>query len=212
MGQGQEKESLFGKLINIITGNPSPPKKPAENKVEGKYSPKVEEPLDLRFVKNFTKSGGNFLYCKNLQEVKDVISKICVEENIAHIFTNEDEMKHILEGGSAQVSSDAKRSNAICSTCEAMIANMGGIMIDDLQTGSIRLSDLPEVHIILGKTSQIVEGLHAGMAAINKKYNKNIPGQLTTLKGHKDESVKQASNDSNAKRTLFLLLLEDEIG
>jgi len=74
----------------------------------------------------------------------------------------------------------------------------------------MRLGELPEVHIVVGRTTQIVETLHDGMAKINNKYKKR-PSQNTTLKGAKNKSNPLASNDSNANRTLYLLLLEDEL-
>jgi hypothetical protein len=210
MGQSQEKGGFFKKVINIIVGNPSPTPK-GTTEAPGKYEPQDEESLDLRFVKNFTKSGGHFLYCKDLEELKGNIESVCLEENAKFVYTVEDDIKEVLKGLSVEVQSKANQSQAICSNCEALIAQIGGIMIDDIQTGGIVLKELPEVHIIIAKTSQIVENLHAGMAKINNKYKSNRPGQLTTLKGSQDESVRQASNDQNAKRVLYLLLVEDQV-
>lgn len=210
MGQSQEKEGFFKKFINIIAGNPTPVEK-GSHESQGKYEPQEKEALDLRFVKNFTRSGGQFLYCKDLEELKENVRNVCIEENTQFVYTVEDNIKALLEGVPVEVSKDARRSQAICSNCESLIAQIGGILIDDIQTGGIPLKDLPEVHIIIGRTSQIVENLHAGMACINNKYKSNRPGQITTLKGTKDESVRQASNDQNAKRVLYLLLVEDQV-
>ena len=209
MGQSQEKGGFFKKVINIIAGNPTPAPKGTSD-APGKYEPQEKESLDLRFVKNFTKSGGHFLYCKDIDELKSNIDNVCQEKNIQSIYTCEDDIKEILKDLSVEVQSNAGASQAICSNCEALIAQIGGIMIDDIQTGGIRLKDLPDVHIIVARTSQMVENLHAGMAKINNKYRRNRPGQLTTLKGSQDEAVRQASNDQNAKRVLYLLLVEDQ--
>ena len=209
MGQSQEKGGFFKKVINIIAGNPTPAPKGTSD-APGKYEPQEKESLDLRFVKNFTKSGGHFLYCKDIDELKSNIDNVCQEKNIQSIYTCEDDIKEILKDLSVEVQSNAGASQAICSNCEALIAQIGGIMIDDIQTGGIRLKDLLDVHIIVARTSQMVENLHAGMAKINNKYRRNRPGQLTTLKGSQDEAVRQASNDQNAKRVLYLLLVEDQ--
>ena len=53
MGKGQEKESLFSKLKNIISGAPKPENK-GQRPSDGIYSPKEKDPLDVRFVKHFT--------------------------------------------------------------------------------------------------------------------------------------------------------------
>ena len=169
MGQSQEKGGFFKKVINIIAGNPTPAPKGTSD-APGKYEPQEKESLDLRFVKNFTKSGGHFLYCKDIDELKSNIDNVCQEKNIQSIYTCEDDIKEILKDLSVEVQSNAGASQAICSNCEALIAQIGGIMIDDIQTGGIRLKDLPDVHIIVARTSQMVENLHAGMAKINNKY------------------------------------------
>lgn len=210
MGNGQEKEGFFKKLVNIISGNP-PSGSEEGDLPKGKYSPVAPEPIDLRFVQNFTQSGGNFLYCKSRKELLSNLKNVCSEENVSHLFVCESDVEKTVKEFDIEVSRDPKRSNAICSTCEALIASTGGVMIDDLQTGGVRLGELPEVHIIVGNTTQIVENLHAGMALINNKYKEKRPGQITTLKGANEESVKNSTNDQNANRVLYLLLYEDEL-
>ena len=39
-----------------------------EESTVGKFAPKQEEPLDVKFVQTFTEGGGNFMYCTSLQE------------------------------------------------------------------------------------------------------------------------------------------------
>jgi len=209
MGGQQEKKGFLSKLKDAILGVPTEPD--SDVRKGGKYSPKILESIDIRFAEKFTKSGGNFIYCQNTNELKENLGRICTEENITFIFTCEKEIKTILNGVDVIISEDSNRSNAIFSTCEALIAFNGGVIINELQTKGIRLGELPEVHIVIGKTSQLVETLHAGMAIINNKYKSNRPSQNTTLRGGKDENNPLAPHDLNAKRTLYLLLLEDEL-
>ena len=113
MGQSQEKGGFFKKVINIIVGNPSPTPK-GTTEAPGKYEPQDEESLDLRFVKNFTKRGGHFLYCKDLEELKGNIESVCLEENAKFVYTVEDDIKVVLKGLSVEVQSKANQSQAIC--------------------------------------------------------------------------------------------------
>lgn len=178
---------------------------------KGKYAPTKKDPIDLRFVEQFTKNGGHFLYCEDWDELKTNIENVVREENIEAIYTAEEEFKSTLNELNVTVSEDVQACTAICSNCEALIAYNGGIMIDDLQTGGYKLSELPTVHIVVGRTTQMSENLHAGMARINNKYKDKRPGQITTLKGAKAESVQMAKIDHNKHRILYLLLLEDEL-
>jgi len=71
------------------------------------------------------------------------------------------------------------------------------------------MDDMPKYHIVIGKTSQLVENLHGAMSRVNQQYRDNRPGQISVLKGMNDQQVKLASADPNKNRLLFLLLIED---
>jgi len=135
--------------------------------------------------------------------------KIINEENVDLIFTAEDDVKSLLNELQLNVSDVSGSCNAVVSNCEALIAFNGGIMIDEVQTAGNKLKDLPTVHVVIGRTGQIVENLHAGMARINNKYRDKRPGSITTLRGAKEDAVQMAAIDYNANRILYLLLLED---
>ena len=60
---------LLGKVMAILSGRPDlEPSEPAKD-VRGKYAPKATDPLDLKFVKRFTDSGGYFLFCESREEI-----------------------------------------------------------------------------------------------------------------------------------------------
>ena len=198
------------KIIKVITGAPD---ETSEEKLGGKskYAPSKKDPIDLRFVEQFTRNGGHFLYCEDWDEVKSNITSIAKEEKIEVFYSAEEELKISIRELDISISDNAQECTAICSNCEALVAFNGGIMIDDLQTGGHKLSELPTLHIVIGRTTQMSENLHAGMARINNKYKDKRPGQITTLKGSKAESVQMAKIDHNKHRVLYLLLLEDEL-
>jgi L-lactate utilization protein LutC len=92
-----------------------------------------------------------------------------------------------------------------------MIAFNGGIMVNENQTKGLKINDMPKYHIILGKTSQLVENLSAAMTRVNQLYRENRPMHISTLRGPQDEQVKLASADPNKGRVLLLLLIEDSL-
>ncbi|MDP5081176.1 MAG: lactate utilization protein B/C, partial [Winogradskyella sp.] len=49
------------------------------NHERGKYMPEVKLPIDERFTINFKANGGKFLYCENMNEVKESFKSILSE-------------------------------------------------------------------------------------------------------------------------------------
>ena len=84
-------------------------------------------------------------------------------------------------------------------------------MVHNHHTGGRRLSDLPEHHVIIAYTSQIVANLRDGMTSINLKYRDNRPGNIAVIRAPHDQNVQMASADPNKDRNVFLVLIEDEI-
>lgn len=210
MGQ-KGKPGLFGKFFSVLSGKPEDGRED-DTPEKSPYAPKEEEPIDLRFVKTYTQNGGHFLYCESLEEAYMNVQKIFMELKLQQMFVPEASLFAPLKKTGIPVQNDKPGlADCICTSSEALVAFNGGVMITDYQLGIYKLSDLPETHIILARTGQVVDSLSSGMSRINNTYRENRPNQITTLKGSMSESVRQASADPNKNRTLYLLLIEDDL-
>ena len=56
-------------------------KKHSAKPKKSKYLPEIEDPIDIRFVKNFTSNGGYFLYNDSKELVFSNLDKICIENS-----------------------------------------------------------------------------------------------------------------------------------
>lgn len=201
-------KSFFGKLMDVISGNPA--SSPINQDTSGQFAPKENDPIDVRFVEQFTHNDGKFLYCGTKKELIEGLKNIIEEHQLQALGTPDSDLMALLKGYDIpKLYDDLKECDAICTYCEALIAYNGGIMINEHQTKGIRIDDMPKYHIVIGKTSQLVENLHGAMSRVNHLYRNNRPGQISVLKGPKDEQVIQASADPNKNRVLFLVFIED---
>ena len=199
---------IFSKLKHTLTASRSEDVKPEA----GKFAPEEEKPLDLKFVEQFTEGGGSFMYCTNKEEAHAAIDHYLADRKLRGVFISSPEISSIKDRISAPSSFENDgQFNAVLSTCEALIAFNGGIMIHGHHTGGRKLSDLPKHHIVVGYTTQIVANLRDGMTAINQKYRDNRPSHIAVIRAPHDQSVEMASADPNKDRTVFLVLIEDEI-
>jgi hypothetical protein len=204
-----KKKGFFGKIIDVISGNPASSEETPE---KGKFAPKKDEAIDVRFVRHFTKNGGLFLYCGTNKDVINALKEFSNEHGLMGIGSPDDNASSYLkQTGIKNYNADIKNCDTIFTYCEAMIAFNGGIMVNENQTKGLKINDMPKYHIILGKTSQLVENLSAAMTRVNQLYRENRPMHISTLRGPQDEQVKLASADPNKGRVLFLLLIEDTL-
>jgi L-lactate dehydrogenase complex protein LldG len=184
----------------------------SEDEELGKFAPKEERPLDERFVAQFTSGGGNFIYCPSKEEAITELQLYADSQGWKGLF--------IASSGLADWSNSIKLASTfendgqfsvVMTNCEALIAFNGGIMIHSHHTGGRKLSDLPKHHVLIAFTSQIVDSLRDGMTAINQKYREHRPTNISVIRAPHDQAVELASADPNKGRTVFLILIEDEV-
>jgi hypothetical protein len=204
------KKSFLGKFFQVLSGAPSSGAETEDGK--GKFAPKEDEPLDVRFVRHFTESGGFFLYCGTKNELNDGLRDIIDEHNLLALGSpDENIMSFLKQAGIPKLNNNLDECDTICTYCEALMAFNGGIMVNENQTKGVKINNMPKYHIVIGKTSQLVENLSAAMTRVNQRYRENRPMSISTLRGPQDEQVKLASADPNKNRILFLLLIEDSL-
>jgi hypothetical protein len=200
---------LFGKFMAILSGAPEHSVSESKDSA-GKYSAQQDDPVDLTFVKKFTDGGGYFMYCGSQEEVVQNLRGAAAECQQSTFFVPEKALTPWFEAAGLTVTSDCTESTqAMASSCHAAIAQTGGIMISDLQTQGLKFAQLPGIHLVFARVSQVVNSLSDGMAAINKSHREQRPRAIITLKGKLDESVMQAKVDPNKGRQVYFFLMED---
>ncbi len=202
---------LFGKIFSILSGAPEHAVSEGSES-SGKYLSQADDPVDLLFVKKFTDGGGFFVYCGSQEEIVKNLGAAAVECGQTKFFVPERPLSPWFQQAGLEVIQDNPlEATAMASTCHAAIAQTGGIMISDLQTAGVKFAQLPNIHIVFARVSQVVKSLSDGMAAINKSHREQRPRAIITLKGKMDESVMQAKVDPNKERHLYFFLLEDPL-
>ena len=202
---------LFGKFFSILSGAPEHSVSESSDSV-ARFVSVNDDPVDLTFVKKFTDGGGYFVYCGNEEEIIEHLKEASEEFGETHFFMPESELIFWFQKAGLTVSRENPLdANAMATTCHAAIAQTGGIMISDIQTAGLKFAQLPSIHLVFAKVSQVVKSLSDGMSAINKSHRDERPKAIITLKGKMDESVMQAKVDPNKDRQIYFFLMEDHL-
>ena len=185
-------------------------KKHSDKPKKSPYLPEIEDPLDIKFVKNFTSNGGFFLYNDSKELVFSNLDKICLENSwsLEQIVCLDKEISEIL-GVSYLNETYAKlnKFKALLIKCEYLISNSGKILLSDQQIKHLKLIDLPETILISAKISQFAKDVSEAMSSLKNKYKKNIPINITTLKAiSKNEKNEKITTQRTDSKNIYLLL------
>lgn len=167
-------------------------------------------PVDEKFTYNFKKNGGKFLYCENLNEVKDQFLNI-LEENDwfeGEVLCYESKLFSMLDENKLTYDKPANPMFLFAS-CENLIADEGSVLFSSNQIKQNKPNDLPNNIIILATTSQILEAKSDGLRVIKKKYDKDYPTNITTIKYFEKAKDEDFLQYGSTAKNLYLLLLED---
>jgi len=181
------------------------------NQERGKYMPEVKLPVDERFTINFKANGGKFLYCENIEEVKDSFNAILHENNWhnENVFLIDKRLSEVFNDFNLKTTKQLSDSAYFLSTCEYLISDDGSLLISSNQIAEKKLIELPDHFIIYATTSQFVETIGEGLKGIKAKSKSAIPTNITTIKHFKTADDKDFLTYGSSSKNLYLLLLED---
>lgn len=198
--------SLFRKIFG--TGNLA-----SDEEKEKEFSnsfPDINGATDELFIYNFKKNGGKFLYCENLKEVKEHFENI-LEENDwfeSEAICNETKLYNLLDENKLKYDCPLN-PKFILASCENLIADEGSILFSSNQIKQKKPNELPANIIVLANTSQILSTKSDGLSAIKKKYEREYPTNITTIKYFEKAKEEDFTQYGSSAKNLYLLLLED---
>ncbi len=166
--------------------------------------------LDLIFAKNFTGSGGRFIYLDHENSTKEIFEKIILENNwkIDNVCSLDSDISKNLNIRLIR-NIDNQKVKALVTGCEFLLSNSGRILISNKQIKNNRIENLPPVVIVLARMDQFVTDLSEGMTNLKHKYKKNYPSNITTI------VVKNKLNEDNflaygnSAKDIYLILSDD---
>jgi hypothetical protein len=198
--------SLFKKLFG--SGNDASDEK--KEKEASPFNPEIKIPVDELFTFNFKKNGGKFLYCENLEEVNEQLLNI-LEENDwfeCEAVCYEPKLFHFLDDNKLTYK-NASSPKFLLTSCENLIADEGSVLLTSNQIKQNKPNELPANIVVFATTSQILESKSDGLREIKKRYEKDYPTNITTIKYFEKAKEEDFLHYGSAAKNLYLLLLED---
>lgn len=214
MEESTSREKVLKKIRNALIEKSDNPF--SRTAFDSPIYPGMDDSIDLLFAESFTRAGGKFIYCENRQELLVNISALGKELNTEKFLCGEEELAELLKEAGLTCSGDLdafREGGAGITSCEALVARSGSILVSSRQGGGRKMSALPDIHVVLGKTSQLVAEVADSMEVMQKKYGVRLPSQMTMVTGpsRTADIEKTLVMGAHGPRELYLLLLEDLI-
>jgi L-lactate dehydrogenase complex protein LldG len=176
----------------------------------------VGEDIDLVFAESFTRIGGKFIYCENEAEGVQSLAALAAELKATAVLCREEPLLQKLKQAGLEVSGDfdaAQDQSIGLTSCEALIARSGTILLSSRQGGGRKMNVFPDIHIVYGRTSQLCAEVTDGLDKVREKYGVRLPSLLTLASGpsRTADIEKTLVMGAHGPRELYLILQEDLI-
>jgi len=173
-----------------------------------------EELLEVLFAEQLTGVSGNFIYCENGIDFIENILELADKFNWRKIYCWEPDLQQLLseyEFPFYQTDKDFEMAEVGITTCEALIARNGSVMVSNRNASGRRLSIYPHHHIVIARMGQLVLDLKDAFQLIKAKYGTEIPSMISTITGpsRTADIEKTLVLGAHGPKELFVFLIDD---
>jgi len=213
MEESTSREKILKKIRGALISKTESPYASLDTESSVYYP--FEEDLDIVFAKEFTRVSGQFIYCENQSELKRNLTALFSENRWNHIFCREPNIIELVKSTGMNVISDDEQlseSKTAITFCEFLIARLGSIMISSGQISGRQLNVIPENHIVIAHTGQIVAELKDALIKLKEKYNNRLPSLVSVITGpsRTADIEKTLVMGAHGPRMLYLFLMDSE--
>ena len=175
--------------------------------------PPQEELVMETFAKNLVELKGQFVFCANRFDCIDKLLTLLEQRKWKQFFCWEEELQYLLRDSGVSFidkTGNIEKVQAAITTCEALIARTGSVMISS-KKNSRELTIFPPVHIVIAYSSQLVMELKDGFQVLKNRYGKNIPSMVSFVSGPSRTSdiEKTLVIGAHGPKELFVFLIDD---
>lgn len=173
-----------------------------------------EESLDVTFARELTTAGGHFIYCDGEIQVIENLIALVEELEVSKIYAWDTEVRKLLETYGfpyLQTDKDFENAEIGITSCDALVARNGSILVSSGNYSGRRLSIYPPIHIIFAKASQLVMDIKHGLALLKDNYPNGIPSMISLITGpsRTADIEKMLVLGAHGPKNLYVFLIED---
>lgn len=212
MDESTSREKVLKKIRAALIEKTEPPY-PVIDKESSVYN-EIAEPLDVTFAQELVNVSGKFVYCENHDEFLATLQSFILEKEWPVLFCYDTVLQDLLRKGGIPFDSDLSNITEArlgITRCEYLVARLGSVMVSSALSPGRKISVFPEIHLVLGYTSQLVPDLKHALGNIRKKYRDNYPSLISFVTGpsRTADIEKTLVMGAHGPKELYVFLIED---
>ncbi|KUG06619.1 LutC/YkgG family protein [Solirubrum puertoriconensis] len=172
--------------------------------------------LVVAFAESFVRVGGTFYYCATEDHFFDLLYAHKKERNIEHLFVWEPELKKLLHAAGIVHTADETEflahADAGLTSCEALVARTGSVVLGSATASGRRLSIYPDQQLVFARASQVVADIGDALQLLQTKYGADkLPSMISLATGpsRTADIEKTLVLGAHGPRSITLFLLDD---
>lgn len=183
MGVSSAKENILKKVRKALTTS-TPLPFPLSEGNSSPYQLPAEE-AELQFAEEFIRLQGKFVYCFDQAELLVQLSTIINGNGWTKIFCAEPALKEVLKsaGADQHITSDLAGCEVSITSCEALVARTGTIVLTSASENGRTASVYAPVHVCIAYRSQLVYDVRDALLMIKEKYAGKLPSLISFASG-----------------------------
>lgn len=170
--------------------------------------------VEMTFVQNFKAVKGQFFFCIDEADCAKQIATYVQKKDLKDVFIWEKSFESIFSNVDFyfKVNEDDYINCELgITSCEALIARTGSILISSATLSGRRNSVFPPIHAVIARTSQIVSEIKEGLNLVKEKYADNYPSLVSLITGpsRTADIEKTLVLGAHGPKELLLFLIDD---
>jgi L-lactate dehydrogenase complex protein LldG len=207
---------MLARIRTALATGPAP-QPPQPDWAAPVHPPLPKTALAETFAANFQRIGGEFFYCETLAQLGPALRAWLAERLPIdqQFYVWEPTLQALLTEAEVpfQATEAGFKAQAAVglTSCEALVARTGSLVVAPATASGRRLSIYPDQHIVLARPSQVVAEIGDALRAAQTRYGEKLPSMLslTTGPSRTADIEKTLVLGAHGPRRLTLFLLED---
>ena len=210
------RDSVLARIRQALAAGPAPqPPRPD-------FAAPVHPPLGsadpvVAFAESFQRVGGEFYYCESLAQLAGEIAGFRQRQQVGAPYVWEPAMQALLWAAGVAFRADETdfiaQADLSLTSCEALVARTGSVLVSAATASGRRLSIYPDQHLVLARPSQVVSEIGEALRVLQARYGAAMPSMVSLTSGpsRTADIEKTLVLGAHGPRRIALFLLEEDV-
>jgi len=209
------RAAVLARIRQALAAGPAP-LPPRPDFIASVHPPLATDDVVVAFAESFQRVGGEFYYCESLPHLAAQVAGFQRRQQVGAPYVWEPEMQALLYRAGVAFRADETdfidKADLSLTSCEALVARTGSVLVSGATASGRRLSIYPDQHLVLARPRQVVAEIGEALAVVQARYGAAMPSMVSLTSGpsRTADIEKTLVLGAHGPRRLALFLLEED--